>query len=952
MDGKYTIPNLPLGEGKFVISYVGFSPREVVIDIKAGENVQPSIVLKEDKMLLNEVVVVGYGTQVKHDISSSIASVKSEDIKDKPVYNFTSALQGKAAGVQITTDNGVAGASTTVRIRGTKSLSNSAEPLYVIDGVPVISYDVSDAGNRVSYNTSPLASINPADIENIEILKDASATAIYGARGSNGVVLVTTKSGKEGKTKIDFSYNAGITQPANKISLLNGDQYRKLYREAYDNDVKDSLTSKPFTYPNQNLLSTKDANVNTDWLDKMFRTGYFNDANISASGGNGKTAFFVAMGIRDEKGFLVNNDFTRASFRGNVTHKASKYFDFGVNTSLTYTTNKFVNTGGSGGLGAAQSSMLPIYPVYDSTGNYFLSNQNPLAQVTLKQQNNVTWRTIDNIFANINLFKFLTFRNEFGIDMINQLENFYYPRSITLDVADAADRRDFYFTWNYTGSLDFKKEFKQDHFFEALVGFNATATIEKFSYIEGKGFPSDNFTEPQQATTLVSATAGTGRQFNFASFFGRLNYKLKNRYLFQVSMRADGSSRFAPSNRWGYFPAGSVAWVVSDEPFFKSQHVMSFLKLRASAGLTGNAEFTNDFAYFSAFSAGQNYAGYGGIAPTSTSVKDLRWESTLKTGVGVDFGFFDGRLSGLIDYYYEKTFDLLVQQAPLTPSSGYSSVTRNQGSLENQGLELQLTSYNFKPTSKFQWRTTLNFGFNRNKVTDLGGVPEVQGTNYGDNRAIVGQPVGVWYLAEYAGVDKNTGLMMIYDDKGNKIVADANSTVKYRKAVGRPYPLFYGGLQNSLSYKGIELDVMLTYSYGQSIYDDAGKRQVGNMGYGFNQYTETLNRWQKIGDVTDVPKLSLTRNYDINTTRNLHDGSYLRLKTVTLAYNLPQSALTKMKMRMFRIFISGQNLAIATAYKGWDPETNREKSGPITQGVTYLSTPQARAFTVGFNFGF
>ena len=542
--------------------------------------------------------------------------------------------------------------------------------------------------------------------------------------------------------------------------------------------------------------------------------------------------------------------------------------------------------------------------------------------------------------------------------MINQLENFYYPKYLSSDsLGHAADRRDFYFTWNYTASLDFKKQFKENHFFEALVGYNATATIEKFSYLEGKGFPSESFTEPQQAATTVAATAGTGRQFNFASYFGRLNYKFKNRYLFQASFRADGSSRFAPDNRWGYFPAGSVAWVVSEEPFFKRQHVMSFLKIRTSAGLTGNAEFTNDFAYYSTFSAGNNYANTPGIAPTQTSVKDLRWESTLKTGVGIDFGFFDGRLSGLIDYYYEKTYNLLVQGAPLTPSSGYSSVTRNQGSLTNQGVELQLTSYNMKNKSKFQWRTTVNFGLNRNKVTDLGGVPEVSGTNYGDNRAIVGQPVGIWYLAQYAGVDKQTGLMMINTGMksstgGDSLeVANATNTVKYRKASGTPYPLFYGGLQNQFSYKGIELDVMLTYSYGQSIYDDAGKRQVGNMGYGFNQYTEALNRWQNPGDVTDVPKLSLQRNYDINTTKDLHDGSYLRLKTITLAYNLPQSALAKMKMRMFRIYISGQNIATATSYKGWDPETNREKSGSITQGVTYLSTPQARAFSIGINFG-
>lgn len=949
IDGKYTILNVPVGEQKFVISYIGFTPKEITIDIKEGENIQPSIILKEDKMQLNEVLVVGYGTQVKHDMSSSVATVKADDLKDKPVYNFASALQGEAAGVQVTTDNGVAGASTQIRVRGTKSLSNSAEPLYVIDGVQIVAFDISDAQNRVGYNTSPLSDINPNDIESIEILKDAAATAIYGARGANGVVIVTTKSGKTGKTKVDFSYTAGITMPAHEIKMLNGPQYLAMYKEAFRNDSIATRSTAKMTLPNG---INKDSIANTDWLKQVFRTGHYQDANVSASGGDGKTNFYVGLGIRDDQGFLIGNSFQRIAFRGNLVHVASKHFDFGLNSSLTRTDNKYVNTSYSGGLGAAQSSMLPIYPVRNPDGTYFLAGSNPVSQVNQDQQDGLSWRTIDNLYANVHFLKWFTLHNELGIDMINQHEEFYYPSAVTGGAAIAADRNDMYFTYNYTGSLDFKKDFGEKHSFEALVGTNSTATIEKFSYVQGQGFTSSSFTQAQSADSFPSnPTAGTGRQYAFASFFGRLNYKFNNRHLFQFSFRGDGSSRFGPSNRWGYFPAGSYGWVMSEEKFFKRQHALSFLKLRASAGVVGNAEFSNDFAYRNLYSAGQNYAGNGGLGPSQIAVDNLGWESTLKTGIGFDFGFIDGRLSGLFDYYFERTSNLLVQNYPLSPSSGYSSVALNKGTTQNQGVELQLTSYNLKTSSKFQWKTVLNFGLNRNKVTDLGGVAQVFGTGPNRNRAIVGQPIGVYWLAQYAGVDPATGNPLIYDFSGHKVAATATSVETYAKPMGRPYPIFAGGLTNTFSYKGIELTVLLTYSYGNEIYDDGGKNQSYTLSNNFNQTTDILDRWQKPGDVTNIPKLSLVNYNNLNTSYFLHDASFLKLKNVTLAYNLPSRVLAKMKTRMFRIFVTGSNLATATPYKGWDPETNRDGSGSITQGATYLGTPQARTIAVGFNFG-
>jgi TonB-linked SusC/RagA family outer membrane protein len=945
LDGKYSIMNIPVGEQTFVVSYVGFLPQEIAINIKEGENVQPAIILKEDKMLLNEVVVVGYGTQVKHDMSSSASEVKAADLADKPVDNFASALAGEAAGVQITTDNGVAGSTTTVRVRGTHSLSSGADPLYVIDGVQIVSYDISigaTGGGSMGYDVSPLASINPNDIESIEILKDAAATAIYGARGANGVIIVTTKSGKEGKTKIDFAYSTGISTPAHEIKLLNGPQYIQMYNEAYRNDSIAHVAGA------QNFKSRfgfpADSAANTNWLKQVFRPGYFQEANVSTSGGNAKTTFYTGMGIRDEKTFLKGNSFQRISLLANVNHTASKHFDFGVNINLTRTDNHYIPTSYSGGLGAAQSSMLPIFPVYNPNGSYNTDGgANPVAQINLIQQEAIVWRTIDNIFFNVRFGNGFTFHNEFGIDLIQQQEQLFYPSLITGVSGDAQNRTDEYFTYNFTSTLDYKKTFKEIHSFEALVGFNPTATIEKFSYENGTGLSNPAFTQVQNAVVdSTTGTAGTGRQWSFASFFGRINYKLKNRYLFQVSFRADGSSRF--------FPAGSFGWVMTEEKFLKSQKVITLLKLRASSGLVGNAEFTNDFAYYSTFST-NSYAGQTGIAPTQTSVPNLTWESTLKNDVGVDYGFFDGRLSGLVDFYYEYTYNELIQAYPLSPSSGYSSVTENRGKTRNDGAEVQFTSYNIKSKSKFTWNTTVNFALNRNKVLDLGGVDQVEGTGPNRNRAIVGYPVGVYWLAQYAGVDPATGQPLIYDFSGHKVLATATTVETYSKPTGRPYPLFQGGITNTFSYKGLSLTVLLTYSYGNEIYDDGGKYQSYTLSNYFNQTTDILARWQKAGDVTNIPKLS-TLNYDnLNSSLFLHDASYLKVKNIILAYSLQPSIVAKMRMRTFRIFVSVQNAATATPYKGWDPEYNRDNSGAITQGASYLGTPQARTYTIGFNFG-
>ena len=955
MDGKYSIADVPVGKQVLQISYIGYVSSEQTLEVTAGVNNAPLYTLQEDNKILSEVVVVGYGTQIKKEVSSSLSEVKSDALSDRPVYDFTSSLQGQAAGVDVVTDNGLAGATTTVRVRGTKSLTNSSEPLYVIDGVPIVSYDISNSDATSGYNISPMSSIDPADIESVVILKDASATAIYGARGAGGVILVTTKHGKSGKPKVDISFTTGASQAAHVISLLNGPQYMQAYYGAWRNDSASTIAAggRPGNFPGYPNGITAANAANTNWLKLLLRTGHYEDVNVAVSGGDAKSTYYIGMNFRDDQSFMVGNAFKRGTFRANLDHTVNKYFSIGVNSSLSYTFNQYVPTSYVGGLGAAESIMLPIYPVYNKNGTYFLPNENPVAQINLDKSQNNTYRTISDAYMTVTPIEGLSFRNDFGVDMINQLENFYTsPVILGGDSGIATDRRDFYLTWNLNSTLDYKKEINQNNAIDVLVGFNPTETTEKYTYVSQTGFPTTTFTQPQGGTTVLAGLAGTGRQYSFMSYLARFNYTLYKRFLFQLSFRADGSSRFAPGNQYGYFPAGSVAYVMSDEKFFnKKQHAVSLFKIRASVGETGNANMTTDFAYLSTYSS-TTYAGFQGITPGNLPVNNLTWETTLKSDLGFDLSFLQGRVSATLDLYRENTYNMIISSYPLSPSSGFSSDTRNVGSLYNEGVELQINTNNLGPKSKLIWKTTLNIATNKNEVTNLGGVAEVGGTNYGNNYAVVGQPVGVWELAKFAGINPQTGQTMIYDLNGNKVVATAGNTVADAVPVGRPYPYIFGGLTNTFTYKGFDLSVLLTFSVGNQIYDDDGKRQTGDMAFGWNQLTDALNAWTTPGQNTTVPKLSLVQNYDINTTRYLYNASFLRLRTLTLGYTVPARIADKMKMRSLRVFISGQNLAVATQYKGWDPETNRDNSGGITQGVSYLNTPQARVYTFGFNIGF
>ncbi len=954
INGYYKISNISNGENKILFSSIGYTTQEHIININKNEKIIHNVRLKKDNLLLDQVVVVGYGTQIKREISSAVVSVNSDEIQDKPNNNFSSSLQGKVAGVQITTDNGMAGAPTSIRIRGVNTLSGGAEPLYVIDGVPILNDDISESSSRFGYNTSPLSLINPNDIENITILKDASATAIYGSRGANGVILITTKSGKDGSQKFSLNYNTGLSTETNRLTVLNANQYVDLYKIAWENDGNNIEDLTEINGVNLDSIS------NTDWINEVLQIGQFHNLNLSYSGGNSKINYYIGGSFKKEKTFIKGNEFERATIKNKVNYKLNKKLNLTTDISVGRTDNKYAKTGASGGLGRAQSDALPIYPIYNEDGSFFWwdndgsQNLNPVAEIELLDNRNRSYRSLNNLNIEYNLNKNLTFKNEFGLDIINQKERFFTPKEITtkvdtnnINLSTLEERIIRYDTWNYNSTINFNKKIFGTNTFNILGGFSSQHSIENYSYERVSDPNISRFSDVKKALYKEFSINGIGQEYAIISFFSRANYTLKKKYLFQISYRSDGSSRFGADNKFGHFGATSFGWIISDEEFLKENRLLSFLKLRSSIGTRGNDNIGN-FNQYSFYSPNQNYAGEHGIGPDNPSVSNLKWETVLTFDLGFDFGILQNRVEGTLEYYSTKSTDVLVGDSPLSPSSGFTNVTQNLGEVKSNGLELQITSHNLSPKSKIKWKTDLNISKYSNEVLSLGNTTELSGTNFGENRAIVGEPVGVFFIAEFAGIDEN-GNEMIYDLDGNIVLLDAVNSVSERKVMGKPYPDFYGGIKNSFEYKNIGLDIFFVFSKGQMIYDDHGKRHVGNIGFGWNQDIRTLDYWQNNESTTEIPTLSLNENRDLNSSRHLHDASYIRLRESSIYYNIPKNICKKIKVNNIKIFISGQNLMVWTKYKGWDPEVNREGSGAITQGVSYLSPPQAKTFTTGIN---
>lgn len=917
-----------------VISHINFGTSEVTV---TSTNV--SVQLNEDVNAMSEVVVVGYGTKVKRDVTSSISRITNKDFQNLPLPSFESALQGRASGVFINQGSGKLGQGLKIRVRGISSISASQQPFVVIDGIPV----VSQALGSYTEPDNPLAAINPDDIESIEVLKDAASSAIYGARASNGVILVTTKSGKAGKTKVNLGYFTGWSEPTKKQKFLNAAQYKELFTAAAVNEgyvAADEFAAE---------TGTNDWNSNNDvnWAEQAFQKGNINQYTLSVNGGDARTKFLVSGSWNDQKGIILLNRLNRGTLRLNLDHALNNNIKIGTNLSLMRSDNYRVPNDAAFSNPLQLNAIPPVHALYGANGNY---NPNTLYYNVLIEKNNsknlaTTYRSISSVYGEVSFSPGFLFRSQIGVDWNNlQEENYQGPK--TLDGAPRGlsfQNQVTSIILTATNTLNFRKVIGQKHSIDALAGMEYQKGNLSGLSAQGKALPNDRFTKIASAAIIQSASSPESGGFSFISYFARGNYKFNNKYLVGASLRIDGSSRFGKDNRYGFFPAASAGWIVSEEQFLKGSTAVSFLKLRGSYGKTGNAEIGN-FSSLTLYTASA-YADVAGLVASQIGIPNLKWERTDQLDFGLDFGFLNNRITGEVDYFKKNTKDLLLN-VPLPSINGFTNVTKNIGSMENKGWEFVLNGTILNGPVK--WTVSANISTYRNKVTKL--VAPVPSGSRTLGRLAVGQPYGQFYGRSYAGVDAANGDALYYK-------ADGTTTNSYSAAVdtilGNPNPDYYGGFNNRISYKGFDLDILCQFVKGGSLYNIAGFFQAVNGDYFDNQTIDQLNYWKKPGDITNVPQPRLfAGNGAGKSSRWVQDGSYFRVKTVNLGYNIPRRILAAAHIENARIYVAATNLFTFTKYKGYDPEVNATYTGNLNLGHDFYTPPQARTISIGINLGF
>jgi TonB-dependent starch-binding outer membrane protein SusC len=949
-----------------VFSYIGYNDQELPI---SGTAVNVALVLSDKS--LNEVIVVGYGTKIRRDVTGSVAKVGAKELNNTPVTSFESALQGRAAGVQVSQQNGKVGQGINVRIRGSASVTAGNEPLYVVDGIPLQNTNLSSNGAA----TNSLADINTNDIESIEILKDASAAAIYGSRASNGVVLITTKKGKAGKSKIEFGYFTGTQKPTGKREFLNAKEFVDYTRMAAVNASRIDPSFDYVAFAESRLQRYSGGNndyqtakVDVNWGDQAFQTAPISQYDLNFSGGSDKTTFFMGGQYLDQDGIIVKNGFKRYSARLNLEHKVRDWFAMGMNLSFSRSINDRVSNDDQFSTPLQIVALSPITPLIDprtgltsgaldpATGlpntNYPVY-YNPLLNVEDAFYKTTVNRTLGNIFVNMHLLKGLNFRSELGMDQLNQNEE-TFSGPLTYRNSGVQKGSGFYsadqiLNLNVNNFFQYNKSFgKQD--LDMVLGTSYQNWNIASASASGTDFPSDALRKLVSAA-VPTAVSSTSSNWKLLSYFLRANYKFNDRYLLAVSGRYDGSSRFGANNRYGFFPAASAGWILSEEKFLQNIKWLNFLKLKASYGLTGNSEI-GDFAARGLWSGNASYAGFPGTHPSQLANPDLKWESTASFDAGIETSVFTNRITVELDYYTRKTHDLLLN-VNVPGTSGFSTQLRNIGKLTNKGIEFTINTENIV-SRDFRWSTSINFGANQNKITDLGG--QEIGTL---NKAKEGQPLGVFYAREFAGADPANGdALFIKNTVGADGKIDRSTTNDYNAAVdvriGKPTPDYIYGIRNFFSYKEIDFDVLLQGVQGNQIFNGGGQYMSSSGSNGFdNQTRDQLNSWKKPGDITMVPEARMfLANGTDNSSRYISDGSYLRVKAVTLGYNLPKTVLTKLHLEKARFYIRAQNLFTITKYKGWDPEVNADfQASNINQGQDFYSAPQLKTIVFGLNIG-
>lgn len=970
LNGKYQI-SAPQG-ATIEIRYVGMKTKEIII---GASNVY-DIALEYDLVGVDEVIVVGYGTQIKSKVTGSIAKVDGDVLKNVPVSTVEQALQGKTAGVFIESVNGKSTGTTNMRIRGSSSITATNQPLFVVDGIPLTVEALNQSGAVIN----PLTSINFNDVESVDILKDAASSAIYGSRGANGVVIITTKKGISGATKLNFTIQSGFNEASRKRKFMNATEYVKYFEDAaynsdlidgidpinnsadYDNSWLEFVRGRFARYSGWATYTDPALAVNTNWQDLAFQKGKIFSTDMSAQGGTDKLKYFTSLSYNNSQGILVSNGIEKISARLNIDNKVSNLIDLGFSLSLNRTKIDQVSADNAFSTPMQLVALSPITPPRDENGILYntptTTYYNPLLDVEYANRNIIEYRSIANGYLIFNLLDGLKWRNELGFDLYNLKENARYGKLTESGTGvNGYGFANYGQTQNITSKsyFDYLKNFG-DIGLSAVLGTEFQYTTVENAWATGEQFPLDELKTLASAGLITGATS-TLTKYSFLSYFSRVNLDYKAKYLLTISGRIDGSSRFGKNNRYGIFPAASLGWVLTKENFLSGSAVLSFLKLRTSYGLTGNAGIGN-FGQLGLYGVNR-YNGIGGIAPTQLPNPDLGWESTRQVDFGIDWGFFKNRISGEIDYYIKKTKDLLLD-VPVPETSGYSSQLKNIGSVQNKGFEFVINTNNI--TGTFTWNTNINLSYNKNEVTDLGGQSIIdQGSARFMNVVKVGQPIGVFYGAEYAGVDPANGDALWYvntKDASGNVTNHTTTTNTFNDAnfvvLGNPTPNIIGAITNTLGFKGIELSFTFQGVTGNKIHLIGDQWMAANGVWFDNQLESQLASWKKPGDITDVPQ---ARFYYDNgdqsrNSRYLSDGSYVKLRSFMLSYEIPKKIISKAGLDRIRLFVQAQNLLTFTKYKGWDPEVSTDfLNDNITSGCDFYSAPQPRSIVFGINIG-
>jgi TonB-dependent starch-binding outer membrane protein SusC len=954
-DGTYSLQS-PENSGVLVFSFIGMLSQEIPFSGAGTINVT----LEEDTQALEEVLVVGYGTVKRSDLTGSVAQVRESEIKAMPIVALDRALQGRAAGVFVTENSSRPGGSTTVRIRGTGSVTAGNEPLYVIDGYPI----------------GDLNTLNPMDIESIEVLKDASATAIYGSRGSNGVILVTTKRGKAGQSVVNFETYYGIQTPRRTIPLLNASEYAE-----FINDARVNGGGQPYfdgSTPDRPLPASLGAG--TDWQDEVFQNAPIHNHQLSLNGGNEKTQYAISGSSFNQDGLIVNSFFKRYTVRTNLDHQVSKRIKVGLTMQGAFTQERRARTETGGqqdaGVTGAALNYAPVFPVFNPNGTFYrnlgtLNGQqvdNPVGISTDNYNRVFSTRILTNAFADFKIAEGLTFRTSWGANINNYKSNYYATRQTNLGFAsngDASITSGQNLNWLNENVLSYTRSFADRHNLSGVLGYTTQGFNHEFVTANASNFSDDFalYNNLGSGATLRSPSSGVV-EWGLISYLTRINYGFDNRYLVTFTARADGSSRFGPNKKYGFFPSGAVAWRVINEGFMQNQNALSDLKFRASYGLSGNQEIGN-YPYLSSITPVRTAFGGAlqvGGAQNRVSNLDLGWEKNAQLNIGLDFGIINNRVQFTTDYYIKTTSDLLIT-VNIPQSSGFSTSLQNIGKVENRGVELGINSLNIDQQN-FQWHTDFNISFNNNKVLNLDNARrEFIGGSFanvvGYNITRVGEPLGAFYGRVVEGIFQNEGEIAssaqknakpgdfrFKDLNGDGVINDAD-----RQIIGNPNPKFFGGLNNTFVYKGFDLNIFIQGTYGVDIMNFQ-RFETHNLNGQNNQSRDVLDRWTPANPSTTIPRANSQGGQRIFSTFHMEDGSYLRVKNIALGYTLPATATLPLGMNSLKVYVAAQNWFTLTRYTGYDPEVNFFGSGSLNQGVDYGAYPTAKTVLLGLNVRF